>query len=720
MKKVVLSILCILCLFSLKADKGMWIPMLIGENFEQMQKLGIQLTPEDIYSVNKSSLKDAIVHFGGGCTGEMISGKGLLMTNHHCGYGSISELSTVDNNYLANGFVANTEAEELPVPGLTVKFLQRMEDVTDIVRERVGDAFGKDVNTKVREVQKELTEQYGQGGKIKVDVRSFYSGNKYYMFLYKIYTDVRLVAAPPESLGKFGGDTDNWMWPRHTCDFSMFRVYSDNNNEPAEYSKNNRPFRPKHHLPVSLKGVQDGDFAMVMGYPGSTQRYLTSYGIDLSLSEFNPSIVDIRTKRLGIMDEFMDKNPETDLAYSSQHASVANYWKYFIGQSEQLKKLKIYDEKKSEENEFMEWAMDTRKRRKNYKSLMTDYESTYSRWKPYVKQYIYYREAVGAPTVSQLAMGMLRVKSMVDKGVGNEVLGKTLERMRSRRKSMVAEMDLGMDKKLFSAMNQMFYKDVPKEHHPDVFSSEIFTRFGSDNWDQTFDKYTNYIYSKTALLDAEVFDSLCTVENIKTLLEDPAITYVASFDDNYSKNYADKLTNYRYERFDLDRAYQGALLKKNKGQLMSPDANSTMRVSYGSVKAYKPQDAVSYNHYTTADGLLEKFKPGDKEFDLPENVVQLLKDRDYGDYADANGNLVTCFISNNDITGGNSGSPVINAKGEYIGSAFDGNWEAMSGDIAYDARFKRTISVDARYIFWVLDKVLGGRPLMDEMTIRNN
>lgn len=716
MKKIIIILLCVLSFAPARADEGMWIPMLIGQNFEQMQKLGFKLSAQDVYSVNKSSLKDAIVHFGRGCTGEMVSKDGLLLTNHHCGYGNISELSTVDNNYLMNGFVANTHDAELPCPGLTVKFLVRMEDVTQRVQKAVGDSYGDEVSKRVSAVTKELDVEHGESGKYIVDVKSFYSGNKYYMFIYQEYKDVRLVAAPPESLGKFGGDTDNWMWPRHTCDFSMFRVYSDNNNQPAAYSKNNRPYQPKHHLPISMKGVKDGDFSMVMGYPGRTTRYLTSYGIDLAINEYNPTIVSIRDKRLSIMRDRMNKDPKVDLMYASTYASVANYWKYYIGQTEQLIKLKIYDKKKQEENEFENWAS---KNAKYLKKLFPDYAAAYADFKPYVKHSLYLREAFGAPKVTQLALVIGSLKKVIEENDQSKIEA-VIKRIKAARVSILESTDLELDKNLFAAMNTMFYENVPRAQHPSVFMNDVFKRYGSDNIEKTFKDYTNYLYANSVLLNANAFDKIANPTNAAQLLEDPFVKYATNVNDNYETNYSKIIDDYRDERFELDRAYEGGLLEKNRGKLMYPDANSTMRVTYGSVKSYQPKDAVAFAHYSTADGLLEKYKAGDSEFDLQPKIIDLLKRHDFGDYEDKDlENLVTCFITTNDITGGNSGSPVINGNGEYIGSAFDGNWEAMSGDIAFDKRFKRTIVVDARYILWVLDKVLGGRPLLDELTIRN-
>jgi hypothetical protein len=716
-KKLVLVVAMIASQWCAKADEGMWMPLLISQNYEAMERLGLKLTAEQIYSINKSSMKDAIVHFGGGCTGEIISDKGLLLTNHHCGYGSIAGLSTVENNYLMNGFMASTQEQELPVPGLAVKFLIRIEDVTDKVSRYIGDAYGKDLETRFDKISNEISDKAEENGTYECDVKSFYSGNKYYLFVYQRFTDIRLVSAPPENLGKFGGDTDNWMWPRHTCDFSMFRVYSNNDNKPAPYSKNNRPFIPKHHLPVSLKGVKDNDYAMIMGYPGRTTRYLTSYGVDLAINESNPTVVKIRDKRLSLMREEMAKDPAVDLAYSSSYASIANYWKYFIGQTEQLKNLNILDQKQKEEESFQKWVLENNR---GLKKLLPDFQKAYAAYKPYVKHQTFYREAFLAPALSKLGASFETIDKAVKEGASTDSISKLCKRLLAARKSIMKEVSIALDKKIFSNLNLMFYQDVPKAQHPDVYSKEVFAMFGSSDWQKTFNDYADYVYNNTILLDSARFANVCTPEYIKTLLEDPAVVHALSVVKNYKTYYAPKTEEFTYEMNELNRAYQGALLEKNKGKLMYPDANSTMRVSYGKVSSYAPKDAVFYNYYTLADGLLEKYKPGDKEFDLQPKIVDLIKNHDFGDYKDKGmDDLVTCFITTNDITGGNSGSPVINGDGELIGAAFDGNWEAMSGDIAYDKRYKRTICVDIRYILWVVDKVLDGRRLMDEMSVRN-
>jgi hypothetical protein len=700
-----------------KADEGMWIPMLISQNYEEMQRMGLRLTAEQIYSINNSSLKDAIVHFGGGCTAEVISDKGLLLTNHHCGYDAIATLSTVSNNYLMNGFMAQTREQELPCPNLSVKFLVRIEDVTKKVHKFIGKAYGEKVEKRFTEIASQISEKANEDGTYESEVKSFYAGNHYYLFVYQRFTDIRLVSAPPESLGKFGGDTDNWMWPRHTCDFSMFRVYSNNDNKPAPFNINNRPYQPKHHLPISLKGVRDNDYSMIMGYPGRTTRYLTSYGVDLAINVSNPSVVKIRDKRLSVMREEMEKDAAVDLAYASSYASIANYWKYFIGQTEQLKNLNILQQKQEEEADLARWLEDNKPK---LGSLLGDYQKAYAAYQPYAKHQTYYREAFMSPALTKLGASFYNIKKSLEAKVEKDSLEKLCKKALGARKSMFNGMDVDLDKKIFSALNLMFYQDVPKAQHPDVYAKIVFEKFGNANWQNTFDDYTNYVYSNSVLLDSAKYASLCNPENIEELLKDPAIEHALSAVTNYKDNYEPKINEFNYEMFELNRTYQGALLEKNKGKLMTPDANSTMRVSYGRISSYAPKDAVFYNYFTLADGLLQKYKAGDKEFDLQPKIVDLIRKKNYGDYADQRlGGLVTCFITTNDITGGNSGSPVINGDGELIGCAFDGNWEAMSGDIAFDKRFKRTICADIRYIMWVVDKVLDGRRLMDEMTVRN-
>jgi hypothetical protein len=714
MKKLIIAILVICSNINARADEGMWLPFLISQNYAEMQKLGFKLTPQDLYDANKSSIKDAIVHFNGGCTGEIISKDALLLTNHHCGYDAIATLSTVEKNYLMNGFAATRKGDELPCKGLFVKFLIRVEDITDVVMKATKKTSGDAFEAKFKKVF-EKYEAIEKAKGYEIDIKPFYAGNKYYMMVFERFNDVRLVATPSESMGKFGGDTDNWMWPRHTCDFSMFRVYSNAENRGAAYNKNNRPYQPKHHLPVSIKPLNEGDFAMVYGYPGRTTRYLTSYGVDLAINETNPSIVKIRDKKLSIMRAEMNKDQATNLKYASSYASIANYWKYFIGQTEQLKAHNILSEKQKQENEFVEWAAKDKK----LISVFNRYKTTYDTYRPFNKHGVYYREALMGPALTKIAAAFYSLEELYTKKETPEKIAAMVKRIKGMQANMLDGIDLTTDKKLFSAMNMLYYQDVPKEQLPSIFGTNIFNNNGKKDMGAIMDAYTEKLYSETALLDTTKMNNLLANINATNISNDPAIKFALNIMHNYKDNYEGKAKDFNSNMFELNREYQGAMMKKNEGQLMYPDANSTMRLSYGSVKAYQPKDAVSYNYVTTLDGLLEKYKAGDAEFDLPAKVIDLIKRRDYGDYADKKtGSVVTCFISNNDITGGNSGSPVINGNGELIGAAFDGNWEAMSGDISFDKRFKRTIVADSRYILWVLDKVLDGKVIVDEMTLR--
>ncbi|OJU76565.1 MAG: serine protease [Bacteroidetes bacterium 47-18] len=717
MKKILLSLFAFTTLFSarLRADEGMWIPMLIGKNYEEMKKLGIRLTPQDLYNANNSSLKDAIVHFGGGCTGEMISGQGLLITNHHCGYGNIAALSTVENNYLENGFWARSFGQELPAKGLSVKFLVSMEDVTDrvVAASSRGNAEKRKKNLEdiLNTIQKEGTE----GGKYESRVASYFSGNQYILLKYEVFTDVRLVATPPKSLGKYGGDTDNWMWPRHTADFSVFRVYAGRDNKPAAYSKDNVPYKPKHFLPVNIKGVEEGDFSMVMGYPGRTERFITSYDVDLRISETNPAVVKLRDTRLSIMRKYMRQDPAVNLMLTSKYASISNYWKYFIGQTEQLKRLNVVNEKKRQEREFNQW---NNANKKGYGNLINDFANAFADYKPYAKHRVYMNEGFYASPVGVLgAAGVSLHEQLTDKKAKPEEIKATADRIKAYRENMMKSFVGEMEKEIFARMTEAFYKDISKSQQPDVYQTHIFKMFGNEDWAKTFNDYARYVFATSLFFDDVKFNDFIRNPKAEALEADPAFIYAKSFVDNYNKNYAGKISEFNDKNAELSKTYVKALMEKNKGQLMYPDANSTMRITYGKVGGYSPQDAVEYRYYTHMDGLLAKYKPGDYEFDLPQDFLELVKTKDYGRYANSKGELVTCFVTNNDITGGNSGSPMINAEGHLTGLAFDGNWEAMSGDIAFDKQYKRTIAVDIRFVLWLIDKYGGATNLIDEMTV---
>lgn len=713
MKKIFLSIVAAAAIFvQARADEGMWIPSLIGKNYEEMKRLGLKLSKDDLYRINEASMKDAVVQFGGGCTGEMISSKGLLLTNHHCGYSAIATLSSVEKNYLDNGYWAKRLEEELPAKGITALFLQEIVDVTNEVKRAVGRAKGEKADKLIAEVTKQIEKEESKGGKLIAEVKPFFNGNQYLLLVYKKYTDVRFVAAPPKSLGKYGGDTDNWMWPRHTADFSIFRVYADKNNEPAAFSKDNVPYQPKKYFPISIKGNKEKDFAMIVGYPGRTNRYEVSYGIDLAISETNPTIVDIRTKRLAIMKKHMDADKSVYLQQTSRYASVANYWKYFIGQTEQLKRLNVIEQKKEEEKSFLRW---NKRNNAGYDGLLSDYARMYSQYKPYARHITYYSEAFRTPALTRLALAALPLEKALRKDQDKDSVDKYLKSLKTAYETAQKEYSPALDQELFAEMTSMYYDHVPKNQHPDIFQRVIFRNYQGD---KLFAAYARNVYKRSFLLDKQRFEAFCNHPDLRTLEEDPAIIYAMSFDDNFNRYFKPKYEKMMRAKKELSRDYVKGLMEMHKDRLFYPDANSTMRMTYGQVLSYDPQDAVSYRYFTTMEGLMSKYKPGDPEFDLPKDLIQLYRKKDYGQYADTDGTLHTCFITNNDITGGNSGSPVINANGELIGCAFDGNWEAMSGDIAFDKKFKRTIVVDSRFILFLIEKMGKANNLIEEMDIR--
>ena len=716
MKKLILSIWAAAMLFSAHADEGMWIPMLIGKNYDEMVRMGLNLSKEDLYSINNASLKDAIVQFGGGCTGEIISSQGLLLTNHHCGYSYIAGLSSVEKNYLDNGFWAKKIEEEIPAPGLSVIFLQRMEDVTKEVKAAVGNAQGEEYNKKFEEIRKEIEKRASEDGKYVANVKEYFNGNQVFLLVYKRYTDVRLVGTPPKSLGKFGGDTDNWMWPRHTADFSMFRVYAGPDNEPAAYSPNNKPLKPKKYLPVSIKGVKEGDYAMIFGYPGRTNRYEVSAGLEVALSDVNPSIVEIREKRLATMRKHMDADKSVYLKYTSMYQSISNYWKYYIGQTEQLKRLNVVDKKEKSEDAFTKWAKENKPA---YANVIEEYEAAYKAYEPYAKHSVYYSEAFRAPALTKIAATMEPLAKALERGAtSSDTVKKYLNSVKAMRKSLLSDFSLALDKDVFAEMLKMYYNNVPKDQLPSIFEEVIFKKFGK-NQDKAFADYADYAYKNTFLLDSNKFNAFADSVKLKKVNNDPAVQYAFSFVRNYEQNYLPKIEAFSAKKKELAKQYVKGQMEWKKDKLFYPDANSTMRITYGKVAPYAPQDAVFYDYYTTIDGLMAKYVPGDDEFDLPQDLITLYKNKNYGRYADKNGTIRTCFITNNDITGGNSGSPVINGNGELIGLAFDGNWEAMSGDIAFDKKYKRTINVDARFLLFLIEKMGKAKNLIAEMDVRD-
>jgi len=714
MRKYVLISMLVLFGFSpaLRADEGMWLPFMINKILhQQMKEKGLKLTPEQIYSVNKSSLKDAVVQFGGGCTGEIISNQGLLLTNHHCGYGQIQEHSSVEHNYLEDGFWAMSLEEELPNPGLTVSFLVRVDDVTSrilgVVKPEMSEMERMGAMRKESQlIVKETTE----GTHYNAQVSTFYEGNEYYLFVYETYRDVRLVGAPPSSIGKFGHDTDNWMWPRHTGDFSMFRVYTGPDGKPADYAKENIPLKPKHFLPISIKGVKEGDFAMTIGYPGSTDRYLTSYGINLSLEQTYPDRINIRKKKLDIMMAEMEKDEAVRIQYSSKHAGIANYWKNFIGMKRGLEKLNVAADKKVLEDKFQAWVKQSPERVAEYGTVINDLKEAYAGVKPYSKHRYYMIEAfLSGPEVIMLGRTFEGLSKLLKDSAASEDVAKEVEELKEIANDLYKDYYQLIDKNLWEAMFQMVKDGLPAEQLPDIYKSI------EEKYNNNMALYAEDVYKTSIFATKESLMGFLESPSAEKLDSDPVIIAMRSIWDNFiainkeASPYNEKITKAR-------RSYMKGLREMQPEKAFYPDANFTMRLSYGTVGGYKPADAVEYHYLTTLAGVMEKEDPDNWEFVVSPKLKELYNKKDFGPYADGD-NMYVCFLTNNDITGGNSGSPVIDAKGNLIGIAFDGNWEAMSGDIAFEHKLQRCINMDMRYFLFVLDKYAGARHLLEEIKI---
>jgi hypothetical protein len=713
-KLIIIAGLFLAINISLKADEGMWLINLLQKtNAAEMSKMGLQLTPEQIYSINNSSLKDAVGALDhGSCTSELVSSEGLLLTNHHCGYGEIQSHSSVEHDYLKNGFWAMTRAEELPNPGKSVSFVIRIEEVTDQILPKLKDGLsGMMLDRTVENLSKDIIKQATDGTKYEAFVRSFFNGNKYYLVVLETYKDVRLVGAPPESIGKFGADTDNWMWPRHTGDFSIFRVYTAPDGSPAEYSADNVPLKPKHYLPVSLKGYDKASFAMVMGFPGSTDRYMTSFEVNEILSIEHPNRIKIRGIKQDIMLQDMQASDKVRIQYASKYSRSSNYWKYSIGQAEGLKKLNVVNRKKELEANFTTWVNENANRKAKYGEVLSMIEKGVDGRKEFsnARQYAFETMFQGMESVSFAFQFMSLQNLMSELPDNRDSIMKVAKDLKSKVEDFYKDYDLATDKKVTRAMLELFYKDVPAEYQPAHFA-EITSKYKGN-----LDKYNAMFYKKSIFPYREKLEAFLANPNAKVLPKDPS--YIAAVSMiNAIRGYYQGAAKFDAMVDQGRKLWMEGLLEMMPDKNFYPDANSTIRLTYGTVGDYQARDAVRYSYFTTLEGVMEKEDPNNWEFVVSDKLKELYKSKDYGRYG-VGGELPVCFTTNNDITGGNSGSPVMNSNGELIGIAFDGNWEAMSGDIAFEPAIQKCINVDIRYVLFVIDKYAGAGHLVDEMTL---
>ncbi len=714
MKKLSLLLLSFCFAFSsmLKADEGMWLlPLIQKLNIEKMQEMGCKLTAEDIYSINKSSLKDAIVIFGGGCTGELISDKGLILTNHHCGYGAIQQLSSIEHNYLEDGFWAKNFSEELPAEGIRVTFMKYMEDVTAQVLEGItNDMSEQDREAKISANSKALETKAAEGNHYRTMVRDYFNGNQYFLVVYEIFEDVRLVGTPPSSIGKFGHDTDNWMWPRHTGDFSIFRVYADKDGKPAKYSADNVPYKPAHHLPISIKGVEINDFAMTIGFPGSTDRYLTSWGIEERMNIINQSRIIPRGVKQEIWLKDMQADEKVNIQYASKYSSSSNYWKNSIGMNRGLENLNVLEQKRALETSFAQWVAADQNRKAEYGEVLSSLQKSYTEQAPYLKANQFLRECMISGTeVYYFALRASGLKKALETGKTEEIEAAKKALIESG-KTFYKNYYNKTDEKVMAALLKLYHDDIDKTYHP-AFFSLIEKKYKGD-----FSKYATDLFKKSIFVDEARFNSFMANPTLKVLNADPAFTGAEAI-IAVNRQLADELQASSQVIERSNRLFIKALMEMQTNRTFYSDANFTMRLSYGKVGNYEPKDGVIYKHFTTLTGVMEKEDPNNWEFVVSPRLKELYNNKEYGQYADQDGTMHVCFTTNNDITGGNSGSPVINANGELFGLAFDGNWEAMSGDIAFETQLQKCINVDIRYVLFIIDKYAGASNLIQEMTL---
>ena len=710
--KLLCLILLLLPLMPVKADEGMWLlPLLEKMNSGRMTELGFEITPQEIYDLNNTTLKDAVVIFGNGCTGEIVSDKGLVFTNHHCGYGAIQQLSSVEHNYLKDGFWAMNTGEELYAEGLTVSFLESFTDVTAQVEKALGKARTKEDKEKaLSKLSDKLSKKAGCDGRFVVgQLTSFYGGNTYYYIVYKIFRDVRLVGTPPSSIGKFGADTDNWMWPRHTGDFSIFRVYADKDNNPADYSESNVPYTPKQYLKVSLAGYEQGSPAMIMGYPGSTNRFMTASELG-ETSERNEAAIMVRTLRQDVLMADMQADPKIMIQYASKYAGSSNGWKKWIGMNETFAKLGVQDRRAAEEQAFTEWVNAGGEERiaRYGKALENINAAVEGRKADYILM-TYISESVGRIELLTAAANYGRIIKAMAAGEGPEK-EKLMNGLDRRLDSFYGDYSMPTDKKVAVAMMDLLAKSIPADQLPS-FYGDIDSVYGGD-----INAFVDNLYGMSLFVSRDKVEAAISAGDSTAVKNDPAVKVFKSYMAAVQPH-AEKYASYAEQFAQGKKDYIAGTLEMREGEAIYPDANFTMRLTYGTVLPYYPRDAVFYNYYTTLDGVMEKEDPSNWEFEVPVKLKELWKAKDFGRYANDKGEMPVAFISNLDITGGNSGSPIMNGRGELIGLAFDGNWESMSGDIIFEPELQRCISVDIRYVLFIIEKFGGATNLIEELDI---
>jgi hypothetical protein len=719
MKKTIILLTFFLLSLGLRAGEGMWLPLLLQQlNEKEMRAMGMRITAEDIYSINHSSLKDAIVLFGGGCTGEIVSNQGLLLTNHHCGYGNIQRHSSLEHDYLTDGFWAQSLAEELPNPGLSVTFLVRMEDVTA--------AALKNVTSRMSETQRDsaisannklIVDQAIKGTHYKASVRPFFAGNQYYLLVTETFSDIRLVGAPPSNIGKFGGDTDNWMWPRHTGDFSVFRIYANKNNNPADYSKDNIPYTPKKYLNISLKGVSEGDFTFVYGYPGTTQEYLPAAAVDMVANHKNPIAIGLRQQRLDIIDQAMEQDRLVRIQYSAKAAGIANFWKKMIGESRGIKRLDAVDKKQAFEQEFSQWAAADPYREAAYGKLLPAYNSIYSDFTPKNDAYTYLTEGPLSIEIIRYAYSFNKLaQQSSQKTVSDSAVNALAKQLLAGVDGYFKNYDKNVDRKIFAAIMNTYCEKASPDYMPAIFT-EMKAGYKAD-----YQKWADAVFSKTLFASAETtkaFLEKYSRKDAKKILNDPAFQLAAATYAYLQQNLSKDIARFYDVTDSLQRIYMKAQMEFLPKKLFYPDANSTLRVAYGQVKGYEPADAVEYNWFSTLDGIMQKENPDIYDYVVDPRLKELYRTKNYGPYGDRDGTMHVTFIATNHTTGGNSGSPVLDADGNLVGINFDRCWEGTMSDLMYDPDQCRNISLDIRYCLFVIDKVAGAKRLVEEMNLVN-